>query len=367
MISALITVVTAASTSRTFALPVREELVVTGGETLPFGTFLARDPIVYRSEVDTKFDGAQHVQGSYQFILPVWLFVLGGTGAAVWLVTRRVRSRRRLDRSNAVVMGFNRLVLKVKRRESPFYARLYHLGKRVRHFEIPTVPLLHLALYYERLVRRAAWRAVARVLYYQPLFHARCETVGRGLHLENGIPMVAGHLRIRLGDYVRINGVTTFSAAPRADDPVLEVGDHSYIGYAVTITVGSRVSIGRHVLVASRALIAGDDGHPLDPIERRSWPADGTAVTEIEDDAWIGESAIILKNVRIGRAAVVGAGSVVTQDVAPFTVVAGNPARVVKILSGMPLGPAVFINITTQARWAELRDTSWNTHPLDMS
>jgi maltose O-acetyltransferase len=49
----------------------------------------------------------------------------------------------------------------------------------------------------------------------------------------------------------------------------------------------------------------------------------------IEDDVWIGLNAIILKGVKIGRGAVVGAGSVITKNVDPFTVVAGNPQKVV--------------------------------------
>ena len=50
------------------------------------------------------------------------------------------------------------------------------------------------------------------------------------------------------------------------------------------------------------------------------------------DDAWIGFNSIILKGVTVGRGAVVGAGSVVTNDVPDHTVVAGNPARVIKKL-----------------------------------
>lgn len=53
----------------------------------------------------------------------------------------------------------------------------------------------------------------------------------------------------------------------------------------------------------------------------------------IENDAWISANAMILKGVTIGRCAVVGAGAVVTRDVAPYDVVAGNPARVVRSLS----------------------------------
>jgi maltose O-acetyltransferase len=63
-------------------------------------------------------------------------------------------------------------------------------------------------------------------------------------------------------------------------------------------------------------------GHHLVPENTKSAPV------VIEDDVWIGFNAIILKGVRVGRGAVVGAGSVITKDVDPFTVVVGNPQRV---------------------------------------
>jgi virginiamycin A acetyltransferase len=50
----------------------------------------------------------------------------------------------------------------------------------------------------------------------------------------------------------------------------------------------------------------------------------------LESDVWIGHGAIILQGVRIGEGSVVAAGSVVTKDVAPYTIVAGNPARTVR-------------------------------------
>jgi acetyltransferase-like isoleucine patch superfamily enzyme len=67
---------------------------------------------------------------------------------------------------------------------------------------------------------------------------------------------------------------------------------------------------------------------------RRIWssPDIESAKVIIEDDAWIGLKTTILKGVRIGRGAVVGANSVVTKDAPPFTLVAGNPARVVRQL-----------------------------------
>ena len=62
----------------------------------------------------------------------------------------------------------------------------------------------------------------------------------------------------------------------------------------------------------------------------RSFRADQVV---IEDDAWIGFKSSVLKGVTIGRGAIIAAGSVVTKDVPPFTLVAGNPAKVIRELS----------------------------------
>ena len=151
--------------------------------------------------------------------------------------------------------------------------------------------------------------------------------------------MIMGHLRVRVGDDVRINGTTTFSAAVRAQQPLLEIGDRSYIGYQVTIAVGSKVAIGRHVLIANRVFLCADDGHPLESEARRTEPGSGTGTITIGDDVWLGEGAIVLKDLHIGDGAVVAAGSVVTADVPAHSVVGGNPARILREL-GRPDEPA---------------------------
>src|SRR5581483_10163996 len=115
--------------------------------------------------------------------------------------------------------------------------------------------------------------------------------------------------------------------------PVLEIGSGSYIGYQTTIVSGRRVAIGRHVLIANRVMIAADDGHPLDAAARvANQPArlQDIGSIDIGDAAWIGEGATVLKNVRIGEGAIVAAGSVVTKDVPPYMIAAGNPARVLR-------------------------------------
>jgi acetyltransferase-like isoleucine patch superfamily enzyme len=78
-------------------------------------------------------------------------------------------------------------------------------------------------------------------------------------------------------------------------------------------------------------MIADYDGHPLSPEHRHEPPApEDIRPVVIEDGVWIAARAIILKGVTIGRGSVVGAGAVVTADVPPRTVVAGNPAKVIK-------------------------------------
>ena len=91
------------------------------------------------------------------------------------------------------------------------------------------------------------------------------------------------------------------------------------------VTIGDRVSIGPNVtLVVS--------SHPNASRLRDAGLARKAPIV-IEDDAWIGASAIVMPGVRIGSGAVVGAGSVVTRDVPAGHVVAGQPARVVRVLT----------------------------------
>lgn len=90
------------------------------------------------------------------------------------------------------------------------------------------------------------------------------------------------------------------------------------------ISVGSRTLVGPHVSFYSAT-------HPLDPALRNGTqgPELGKEI-HIGEDCWIGGNVCILPGVTIGRGSVVGAGSVVTKSVPEFTVVAGNPARVIR-------------------------------------
>lgn len=95
-----------------------------------------------------------------------------------------------------------------------------------------------------------------------------------------------------------------------------------------TVSAAKSITIGSRVMIGSGALIMDSDYHPLNPVERqkRSTKGNSRAVV-IADDVFIGARAIITKGVKIGEAAVVSAGAVITKDVAPWTIVGGNPAR----------------------------------------
>ena len=111
----------------------------------------------------------------------------------------------------------------------------------------------------------------------------------------------------------------------------LDIGDNVGISGS-TICARTKVTIGNNVLIGSGCLINDSDSHPLDYLERRanSYKSLVSKPITICDDVFIGARSIILKGVTIGQGAVVGAGSVVAKDVEPFTIVAGNPARVIR-------------------------------------
>jgi acetyltransferase-like isoleucine patch superfamily enzyme len=98
-----------------------------------------------------------------------------------------------------------------------------------------------------------------------------------------------------------------------------------------SISARSKITIGENVLIGAGACLWDHDFHPVEATTRKDFSPDeiGAAPIVIQDDVFIGARALILKGVKIGRGAVVGAGAVVTRDVEPGAIVAGNPARVV--------------------------------------
>jgi len=120
-------------------------------------------------------------------------------------------------------------------------------------------------------------------------------------------------------------GVKLTSLGESPDAPArLTIGDHSSIGDRTQIHCCDKVSIGDYVLISWDVNILENNFHTT---------TDGGIVSApitIEDRVWIGCRAIILAGVTIGEGSIVAAGSVVTRDVPPGTLVAGNPAKVIR-------------------------------------
>ncbi|MCC6253165.1 MAG: acyltransferase [Bacteroidia bacterium] len=126
----------------------------------------------------------------------------------------------------------------------------------------------------------------------------------------------------------------------------ISIGNDCYIGDGSRVWSGQEVIIGNDVLIAHHVGIVDTQAHEINANERAqrykelvaegSWKDKGSIETSpiiIKDKAWISFNSIILKGVTIGEGAIVAAGSVVTKDVEPYTLVGGNPAVFIKKLN----------------------------------
>jgi acetyltransferase-like isoleucine patch superfamily enzyme len=133
---------------------------------------------------------------------------------------------------------------------------------------------------------------------------------------------------IVIGRGVFVDRDAWFSVAPGA---TLSIGDNAHINRGFVVSCAGQVSIGRNVVMADRVFV-GDTNHGYTdvstPILRQ--PMSPPRRVDIEDDCWLGINVCVLSGVTIGRHSVIGANSVVTHDVPPFSVACGNPASVVK-------------------------------------
>ena len=110
----------------------------------------------------------------------------------------------------------------------------------------------------------------------------------------------------------------------------ISIGDCTYINFNLTVLDEAQVTIGSHVFIGPGCSLL-TAVHPLDAQERNKSTEKALPIT-IGDSVWLGGNVTVLPGVTIGEGAVVGAGSVVTRDVPPRTVVAGNPARIIRWL-----------------------------------
>lgn len=111
----------------------------------------------------------------------------------------------------------------------------------------------------------------------------------------------------------------------------IEAGKHLFVNYNCTILDVAKVKIGDNCLLAPNVAIY-TAGHPVHPDTRASMYEYGKEVT-IGDNVWIGGNAVICPGVHIGNNVVIGAGSVVTKDIPDLAIAAGNPCKVIRLIT----------------------------------
>jgi acetyltransferase-like isoleucine patch superfamily enzyme len=146
--------------------------------------------------------------------------------------------------------------------------------------------------------------------------------LGRRLELQ-----IARRGRIEFGRFVWIGDGTKI----RCHEGVVEIGEKTVMGQECTISAYQRVRIGEQCVIADRAMFIDFD-HGVVEIER---PIRQQGIykrdVEVGSNVWIGYGACILRGVRVGDNSIVGTNSVVTKDVPANAVVAGIPARVIRM------------------------------------
>jgi acetyltransferase-like isoleucine patch superfamily enzyme len=205
--------------------------------------------------------------------------------------------------------------------------------RALRGVRLPVVRPIVGGLYALTQTFRIVWHFLAKLLYREPLFRYRCARVGDRLNLEGAPPLIIGNGRIEIGDDVHIGSPCTWDVGPEAE---LVIGDRVSLNYRGVISAARRVEIGDDTLIAGDVAIFDNTNHPLSPAQRLAraplTPAQMSPVI-IGRNVWIGIHCIVMRGVTIGDDSVVAAGSVVTKPVPPRTLVAGNPARVIRVLA----------------------------------
>ena len=176
-------------------------------------------------------------------------------------------------------------------------------------------------------------------------------TVGRNPHVINPLCFKSERpdAYIKVGDNFTAYAKCSVSAWGHGK---INIGAYCSFGRNTSIDSRNSVTIGDHVLISWDVMITDYNPHPIDPNQRAIemehstlmlWPQFArmpagraytpdftTAPIAIQDNVWIGARAIILKGVTIGQGSIVGAGAVVAGDIPPYSIAAGNPAKVVK-------------------------------------
>ena len=145
-----------------------------------------------------------------------------------------------------------------------------------------------------------------------------------------GRPAVTNLGRMVIGERVQL--VSTIATLELVADEggLLDIGERTLVNFGSSLVATELVRIGAHCHIGPYTMMLDNDFHRIEPERRLERPPSKPIV--VEDNVWIGARVIVLAGVTVGQDSCVGAGSVVTSDVPPRTLVAGVPARVLREL-----------------------------------
>jgi len=208
-------------------------------------------------------------------------------------------------------------------------------------FSLPLGKTVGGLIFYSRSLLSNAWNVVMQACVREPALRFHCARIGVGLRLYGPAPQIMGNGVIDIGDRVELAAPSTMIIGFGLPEPAqLRIGNDVRIGPYSIFCAAKGIRIGDHCRTGPFVSLYDTDVHPTDAELRRqnygTMEAVASAPIVIEDDVWLGVGATVLKGVTIGRGAIVGAGAVVARDVPPFTIVAGNPARVLRSVAADP-------------------------------
>jgi len=183
-----------------------------------------------------------------------------------------------------------------------------------------------------------AYRRLKATIYSSIIFK---EFKSCGTNLTVFLPAyILGHQNIVIGDYfTSFKGLRLEAYSSHQDStftPSIVIGNNVSINMDCHIACVNKISIGNNVLIASKVFIT-DHFHGNTSIESIILPPSKRIVESrgpviIEDNVWIGEGVAIMPDVKIGRNSIIGANAVVTKSFPANSVIAGNPAKLIKTI-----------------------------------
>ncbi len=175
-------------------------------------------------------------------------------------------------------------------------------------------------------VRRRSAGAIKRMRTLR-----RVHTCGPGSFIDKPVALSGGR-SIRIGSRSVVMRGARIESFGLGDDPIsLDIGDDCNIGPGAHLAAVASVQIGKGVLFASGVYVTDHDHDWSDPRDPAS--TNGRLLQEpvsIGDFVWLGERVMVLKGVAVGERSIIGAASVVTSDIPPYSVAVGTPARVIR-------------------------------------